>query len=192
MIKFETAADGGLILKGMASEEMLLRLATKGDYFPIHLDKLYEKLPILKISAPASSLQHPLRKILAQAQLTSLALILISSIFLLRIALFGYGRGLNIRNRLLLCVFGASILPFSTFMAGIFYHQHFADDFASAEISQYLYLQQEFVIKSINARVEIEERRLAELSETLGKLNHEEAIKYLSSWQKDSNSGLVL
>jgi class 3 adenylate cyclase len=191
-LNFSHDPGGNLILKSMASEELLLRMSTGGTLYPSNIRETIKNLPLLQVTAPIATLQHPLRTLHAATRTGTLILVVLSSIVLLRIFLFGYGRGLNIRTRLFICVFAASILPFSTFLAGIFYHEHFSEEFAKAEISQNLQLQQDFLNKSLNARIENEERRLAELSEVLGRLDYPGTIEYLKEWQMNSVSAAVL
>lgn len=192
MQSFTENKDGAIVLKGMASEEFLLRRATGGTLFPGKLKETLDQLPLIQIVAPVTSLQHPLREVTAQVRLTAMILVILSSVLLLRIFLFGHGSALNIRNRLFLSVFAASILPFSTFIAGIAYHEHFVEEFEKSEINQYLYLQQDYLNKSLNARIEVEELKLTELGETLGRLSWQEADKYLAEWRKQSISALIL
>lgn len=192
MQHFSEAPAGALVVTGMAAEEFLLRRISGGSLFPGKLTETLDNLPLLQITAPLAAQQHPLRKLSAQAGRAALVLVLFASIVLLRIFLFGYGSGLKIRTRLLLCIIGASILPFSTFTAGIAYHEHFAGEFEKSEINQYLNLQQDYLNKSLNARIDVEERKLTELAEVLGRLNWEEADNYLTEWKKKSASALLL
>lgn len=189
---FQSSADNSLILKGMVSEEALLRLMTRGSYYPIALAKVRQKLPLLQIRAEKSVQQHPLRQAYQQTRHVSAIVILLASIFLLRVAFFGYGSGSRIRTRLFIWVAGASLLPFATFIAGIFYQDNFSQEFAKAEISQYLHLQHDFITKSINARINVEERNLARLSEELGRLDLAASLEHLSKWQRQSPSALLL
>jgi len=192
MQHFNRKQDGTLILSAVAPEEFLLRRVSKGTLVPIMLTEALENLPLIQITAPVSSQQHPLRKITGQAEKAALLLILFSSVVLLRIYLFGYGSGLRIRSRLLICVIGASILPFSTFLAGLAYHEHFAGEFEKSEIDQYLNLQQDYLNKSLNARIDFEERKMTELAETLGRLSWDEADQHLTRWIKTSVAALIV
>ncbi|MBU1108181.1 MAG: HAMP domain-containing protein [Candidatus Riflebacteria bacterium] len=192
MQSFLAGDNGGIILKGMASEEYLLRLATEGTFYPSNLDRTLDNLPLLQITATADLLRHPLRKFHAKARAVSLILVLFASITLLHIFLFGYGKTFRIRSRLFVCVFGASILPFSTFMTGVIYHEHFSEEFEKAEIAQYMQMRMDFINKSFNAKIEAEELKLAELSETLGRLGLPQTLAYLTKWQKESAATLVL
>ncbi|PKL40315.1 MAG: hypothetical protein CVV41_19835 [Candidatus Riflebacteria bacterium HGW-Riflebacteria-1] len=192
MQHFSEAGDGALVVKGMASEEFLLRRVNNGTLFPARLKETLANPPLLQITAPLPSQQHPLRKVTSQAEKAALLLVILASVLLLRIFLFGYSSGLKIRTRLLLCVLGASILPFSTFIASMAYHEHFVAEFEKSEIDQYLNLQQDYLNKSLNARIDVEERKMAELAETLGRLNWQESDKYLSDWKKKSVSVLLL
>jgi len=192
MQHFAFDKHGALVVKAIAPEEFLLRRVTNGSLMPVRLTETLENPPLLQISAPVSSQRHPLREVTGQVEKASLFLILVASIVLLRISLFGYGSGLKIRSRLLLCVIGASILPFSTFIASLAYHEHFAGEFEKSEIDQYLNLQQNYLNKSLNARIEFEERKMTELAETLGRLNWNEADQLLSEWIKGSVAALLL
>ena len=192
MQHFTEQPDGSIVVKGMTSEGFLLRLATGGRLFPAKLKDTLGKVPLLKITAPLSAQQHPLRSITGQVERATLLLVLLASAVLLRIHLFGYGSGLKIRNRLLICVIGASLLPFSTFIAGLAYHEHFAEEFEKSEINQYLSLQQDYLNKSLNARIDFEERKMTELAEVLGRMDWAEADRHLTEWIKNSVAALLL
>lgn len=172
----------GLYLTALPSADFLLRLVTRGTLYPFDLDAVAKNIPVLKVIAPPETLKHPMRNILARAKFPALLFMLVATLILLRIQFFGFGGSLRIGSRLFISVLAASALPFSTFLAAAAWYQSFLQDFNKAEMNQYIQLQTDQINRTILASLNAHERKIAELSATLGNLPFSEAIEFLQNW----------
>ncbi len=178
----EYESSEGICLTALPSPDFLLRLVTRGTLYPFNLNAVAKNIPILKVIAPPDTLKHPMRNVLTRARFPALLLVLIATLILLRLHFFGFGGSLRIGSRLFISVLAASALPFSTFLAAAAWYQSFLQDFNQAEMNQYIQLQADQINRTILASLNAHERKIAELSATLGRMPFSEATSYLQSW----------
>lgn len=192
MQQYFTDSQSGIYMLGLPSTELLLRLVTRSTLYPARLEEVFDRMPLLKVTAPAKMRAHPLREIVSRANSPALLLIMLASMVILRIGFFGYGGNLRIGPRLFVSVIAASLLPFSMFLAAAAYHQQFIEDFTRAEISQYIQLRSDQISKSVKAHISTKELQLAKLGKRLGELAWNDSLALLRQWLPHSAASLVI
>lgn len=191
-LEFSSSLEEGISLRALPSGEFLLRMVTDGSLYPARLAETVARLPVLQVVAPPATLVHPLRSTLSRARTPALILVLLASIVILHIHLFGFAGSLRIGPRLFISVLAASLLPFSTFIAAAAWHQRFLETFSRAEISQFIQLQADQINRMISASLNARELQLAALGKDLGNLNHAGAVAFLKKWLPENSASLIV
>ena len=191
-MKFFVDPHEGISVLTLPSPELLLRLVSQGTLYPFRLDETIEKLPLIKVTAPPDTLVHPMRAVLRRLQIPILVMVLFATVILLRLHLFGFGSSLKLAPRLFMSVFAASILPFSTFIAAAAWHQKFVEDFAKAEIRQFIQLQADQAGRQISASLNSLELKVVSLRKELGRRDFKDAVKFLPAWLKQHAASMAL
>ena len=189
--KFQRNSNGLSIL-ATTSDEMLLRLGTLNTYYPLNLKKLQEKTPAIKITIDNSELEHPMRSIINRLRFPTLLLILIATFGLIKIAIYGYATNIRILSRVILCVLGAVILPFSSFIVAAYYNQYFSEEYLENELQHYTRIQTAVIRKAIEAYIENKELAISKLQNEILENTKEELHQVLTKWLDDNNASIIV
>jgi len=191
-MKFLTDPHEGISLLSLPSTELLLRLVSRGTLYPFKFNETVAKLPLLKVTAPPETLMHPLRPTLHRLKVPVLIMVMLATIIILRLHFFGFGSNLKLGPRLFVSVFAASILPFSTFIAAAAWHQKFIEDFARAEIRQFIQLQADQASRNISASLNSLELKVVSLRKELGRRDFKDAVAFLADWLRQNAASMAL
>ena len=189
--KFQIDEKEGLSITSITSDEMLVRLATLNTFYPLGIDRLLKNEPILKVTLPNSKLEHPMRDTVKRLRFPTLLLIMLISFGLIRIAIYGYTTNIRILGKVILCVWGAVILPFTSFLAVLYYNQYFTEEFAENEIEHYIQIQTEVISKAVESYIGNRELAIAELQDRLTGLSKEEFHKTLVDWRSQNGASII-
>ena len=185
------AIKNGLSIIAVSSDEMLLRYGTLGTFYPLNLEGLLKKEPVLQVSLANSQLEHPMRDIVKKLRFPTLLLILLVSFGLIKIGIFGYLTNVHILGKVILCVLGAVVLPFTSFIAASYYNQYFIEEYAENEIEHYLQIQTEVINKAVEAYIGEKELAITELRDRLTGLSTEEFRNVLSEWRSQNDASVI-
>ncbi len=191
-MKFFTDRREGISLLSLPSPELLLRLVSQGTLYPLKLDETIEKMPVLKVTAPPATLEHPMRPVLRRLKIPVLIMLMLATIIILRLHFFGFGSDLKLALRLFISVFAASLLPFSTFIAAAAWHQKFIEDSAKAEIRQFIQLQADQASRNISASLNSLELKVVSLRKELGRRDFKDAVAFLSDWLREHAASMAI
>ncbi|MBR4329685.1 MAG: HAMP domain-containing protein, partial [Candidatus Riflebacteria bacterium] len=189
--KFQRNEKDGLSIIAASSDEMLLRLGTLNTFYPLNFEGLLKREPVLKVSLANSQLEHPMRDLVKKLRFPTLLLILLISFGLTKIGIFGYLTNVHILGKVILCVLGAVVLPFTSFIAASYYNQYFIEEYAENEIEHYLQIQTEVINKAVEAYIGEKELSITELRERLTGLTQEEFHKVLTEWCFDNDASFI-
>lgn len=189
--KFNYNPDNGLSIFAITSDEMILKLVTNSSFYPINLKEVLANEPVLKVTLPKSALEHPMRETIKLLKFPTILLILLISFGLVRIGIFGYVMDIHILGRVILCVSGAVLLPFASFVVAAYYNQYFSEEYSEYEIEHYTKIQTEVISKAIEAFVGNKELEITKLRERITGLPAEEYHNVLSEWLKDNGASVI-
>ncbi len=189
--KFNYNPENGLSIFSIASDEMILKLATNSSFYPTHLKEVLANEPVLKVTLAKSALEHPMRETIKVLRFPTILLILLISFVLVRIGIFGYVMDIRILGRVILCVSGAVLLPFASFVVAAYYNQYFSEEYSEYEIEHYTKIQTEVINKAIEAYIGNKELEITKLRERITDLPLEEFHKVLSDWQKENGASAI-
>ena len=189
--KFQKNNKDGLSIISVVSDEMLLRIGSLNTFYPLNLSGLLKKEPVIKVSLDNSQLEHPMRDTIRRLRFPTLLLILLISFGLIKIGIFGYVTNVHILGKVVLCVLGAVVLPFTSFVAASYYNQYFIEEYSENEIEHYIQIQTEVINKAIEAYIGEKELSITELQYKLTGLKKEDFHKVLSEWLNQSGASIV-
>ena len=190
-IKFQFNEKDGLSIYSVTSDEMLLRMGTDNTYYPSRINNIINNEPILKVTLPKSALEHPMRDTIKNLKFPAILFIFLITIGLVKIGIFGYAMNIRILGRVLICVIGAVILPFASFIAAVYYNQYFAEEYFENEIEHYTQTQTEVINKAIEAYIGNKELEITKLQSTISNMSADELYNYLNEWIKDSGASVI-
>ena len=189
--KFKKNDTEGLSIISVPSDEMLLRIGSLNTFYPLNVEGFYKKYPAIKVSLSSKKIQHPMRETINRFHFPVLIVILFISFGLIRIGIFGYTTKIRILGRVILCVLGAVVLPFTSFSAAAYYNQYFSEEYSDNEIEHYTKIQTEVINKAIEAYIGDRELAISELRERLNGLSKEEFYKVLYDWFPQSGASVI-
>ncbi len=181
----------GLSILAEASDEMLIRLGTLNSYYPLNLKELLQNRPVLKVTIKHSALEHPMRAIIKFLSFPTLLLILLTTFGLIKIGIYGYVSNTRIISKVVLCVLGAVLLPFSSFILTAYYNQYFTEEYSESEIQHYTQIQTELINKAIESYIGNNELAISELQNKISGQSKEELHSLLSEWLKEYKASVI-
>lgn len=191
LFKYISEKEHELSITALLSENLIQRSASNDSYYPFNIDNLSQNNIMLKVTAKGNVLVHPIRPMLQLLKPLLITFVLLSTIFLIRISLFGYTIKLPILGRVILCILAAVILPYSIFSVAAFYRKYFNDEHSKNEIQQFTQIQSETIKKTIEASVENVEASISDLRNNVSGFTEEETYKYLSDWLKSNPASII-
>ena len=189
--KFQKNINEGLSVIAVPSDELLLRIGTFNTFYPLNIDKLLVKQPVIKVTLEKDQLEHPMRDSIKRLRFPTLLLIMLISFGLIKIGLFGYASDVRILGKVVLCVFGAVLLPFTSFVTVAYYNQFISEEYSENEVEHYTQIQTEIINKAVEAYIGDRELSITELREKLTGLSKEEFHKTLLEWIPQSGASVI-
>ncbi len=119
-------------------QSLLTHLAQSGSFFPGKIFKLCRKMPLLRVSLPASALKHPLEQYYSGIKFLSSILAILGTILFIRVALFGLEIPLSIRTKVISALIFIVCLPVCMLIVSYSTYLEFNMRFNQAELEDHM------------------------------------------------------
>lgn len=181
----------GIHLQAPFPESLAAHYIHRGAFYPLNLQRFRQKFPLLKVSMPASLLEHPLKEYSAAISMLVRFLCAASFIFALRIYFFGFEIRAGVRQKIIAGTLLVLFLPLTLLIASYQTWKEFDSRLLQVEIENTMKSNSGVIRKKMASFIHRIEKGSMDLAAQISKMpNADDAqlLRFIQNWL-DNSSG---
>lgn len=189
-LTFYSKDKSGVHLHSPIPESLSAHYIQRGSFYPVLLKRFSKNIPLLKVSIPASLLEHPLKKHYPAISLFIRLLCAISLIFALRIYFFGFEIRAGVRQKVIAGTLLVSFLPLTLLIASYQTWQEFDSRLLQVEIENTMKSNSGVIRKKMASFIHRIEKGSMDLAAEISKMpeaTDSELRKFMQAWLNNSS-----
>lgn len=179
----------GTHLQAPIPQSLAVHSIQKGAFFPRNIDGFRSKIPLLKVSIPKTSLEHPLKKFSSHISFFVKLLCGFGLILILRIYFYGFEIHAGVRPKVVIGILLVSFLPMTLLVASYKTWREFDRRLLQVEIENAMKSHSGLIRKNFDSYLLNLQKKTIELAADIGmrsKFGENELKEFNKDWSKNS------